>query len=53
MEMLLAFAKKGKAGSALGSVSAGEFKSEIKNHTPTKADAKDARKSFDRNYPNK
>jgi len=52
MEMLLAFAKKGKVGSVLGSVSSSEFKAEIKNHTPTKEDAKDARNSFNSNYSN-
>lgn len=50
MEMLLAFAKKGTVGNDLGKVSQQTLKTEIKNHTPTKEDVKDARQSFDDNY---
>lgn len=53
MEMLLAFAKKGKVGEELRDVSQQTLKSEIKNHTPTKEDVKDARHSFDNHYPGK
>lgn len=53
MEMILAFAKKGKVGDDLGHVSQQVLKSEIKNHTPTKEDVKDARHSFDDNYPSR
>ena len=50
MEMILAFAKKGKVGSALGSISEKDLKDEIENHTPTKADAKDACHSYKNNH---
>ena len=53
METLLAFAKKGKVGRNLGDISQQALKSEIQNHTPTKDDVKDARRSFDKNYPGK
>ena len=53
MEMLLGFAKKGKVGADLGGISEKEFKSAIKDYTPTKDDVKDARDAFDQNYPNK
>lgn len=53
MQMLLAFAKKGKVGNDLRHVSQQVLKSEIKNHTPTREDVKDARHSFDGNYSGK
>ena len=53
MEMLLAFAKKGKVGDDLSGISQRDLQDEIKNHTPTKEDVKDARHSFDDNYPGK
>lgn len=53
MEMLLAFAKKGKVGNDLGGVSQQDLKAEIQNHTPTREDVKDARHSFDDHYPGK
>lgn len=49
-ETLLAFAEKGQVGNDLGSVSERTLKSEIKSHTPTKEDVKDARSSFEHNY---
>lgn len=51
MAMLLSFAKKGTVGSDMGNVSAKKLKDELKNHTPSEDDVKDARKSFEDNYP--
>lgn len=53
MGMLLSFAEKGKVGEDLKDVSQQDLKAEIKNHTPTREDVKDARHSFDDNYPGK
>lgn len=50
MEMLLAFAKIGKTGDDLGGISKGQLQDELRNHTPSREDVKDAREFFDRNH---
>ena len=46
MQMLLAFARKGKVGSDLGGISKAELKDEIRSQTPTAEDVKFVKKAY-------